>query len=154
MSNIPPAVRILPMDSKATPGFVGCSIEEVQRQFFLNELVRPDGAPGKFHSHKAGIRAEPGTVVLFQYVGKIIASAVLSDIERYPATERDRFGGAYQFDPKSIRVFDPVDAAGIRRIWPQVTRLGQAKWSLDPESYQRFERQLAGVEWSGMRSLT
>jgi hypothetical protein len=47
---------------------------------------------------------------------------------------------------KTIRVFDPVDAEFIRKIWPQVTRLGQAKWSLDPALYEKFERQLTGVE--------
>jgi hypothetical protein len=150
MSNIPPAVRILPMDSKETPGFVGCSIEDVQRQFFLNELVRPDSPPGRFHYRRVGLRAEPGTVVLFQYAGKIIASAILAGIDRFEATELDRYGGAYQFDAKSIRVFDPVDAAAIRKIWPQVTRLGQAKWSLDPASYGEFERQLTGVEAPGI----
>ena len=122
MRSIPPAVRVLPMDSKEEPGFVGSSIEEVQQQYFLNELLRPDRPPGKFHYHKLGLRAEPGAVVLFQYGGRIIASAVLVGVERFKATERGRFGGAFQLEAKSIRVFDPVDAAAMRKIWPQVTR--------------------------------
>jgi hypothetical protein len=136
------------MDSKEQPGFVGSGIREVQQQYFLNELVRPDRPPGRFHYQKNGLRAEPGTVVLFQFSGKIIASAVLTSIERFSEAERGRFGGALQFDAKSIRVFDPVDAAAIRKIWPQVSRLGQAKWSLDPELYGEFERRLTGVESS------
>ena len=138
------------MDSKEEPGFVGCGIDEIQRQFFLTELVRPGRPAGEFHYHKLGLRAEPGTVVLFQYAGMIVASAVLEGVERFSATERGRFGGAYHFDAKSIKIFDPVDATAIRRIWPQVTRLGQAKWSLDPESYEQFEQQLTGVESAGL----
>ena len=146
MRNIPPAIRILPMDSKEEPGFAGSSIWEVQRQYFLNELVRPGRPAGRFHFHKSGLRAEPGTVVLFQFGGKIIASAVLSSIERFSEAEHGCFRGAFQFDAKSIRVFDPVDAAAIRKIWPQVSRLGQAKWSLDPKFYEEFERSLTGVD--------
>src|SRR5262245_42050120 len=146
MRNIPPAVRILPMDSKEQLGFVGASIPEVQQQFFLNSLMRSVSPPGRFHFHKNGLRAEPGTVVLFQFSGKIIASAVLTSVERFSEGEHGRLGGALQFDANSIRVFDPVDVATIRRIWPQVSRLGQAKWSLDPEFYEEFERQLTSVE--------
>ena len=134
------------MDSKEEPGFVGCSIEEVQRQYFLSELLRPGRPPGRYRYHKLGLRAEPGTVVLFQYSGRIIASAVLTGIERFDTTTPDNCGGAYHFDTASIKVFDPVDAAALGTIWPQVKRFGQAKWSLDPKSYARFERLLTGVE--------
>ena len=145
MSNLPPAVRILPMDSKEEPGFVGCSIEDVQQQYFLRELVRPGRPPGKYHYRKAGLRAEPGTVILFQYSGHLIASAVLTAVERFIKTEYG-YGGALYFDPASIKVFDPVDAAALAKIWPQVTRLGQAKWSLDPTRYAAFAKKLTGVE--------
>ena len=74
MRTIPPAVRILPMDSKNEPGFVGCSAEEIQRQFFLKELVRPGRSPGRYAYRKVGLRAEPEQAVLFQYDGRIIAS--------------------------------------------------------------------------------
>jgi hypothetical protein len=146
MNDIPPAVRILPMDSKEEPGFVGCSAEEVQQQFFLKELLRPARPPGKYHYHKLGLRAEPGTVVLFQYEGKIIASANLTSVERFDMTAPGGYDGALHFDVNSIRVFDPVDAGVIGRFWPRVKRLGQAKWSLDPKRYEEFEQQLTGVE--------
>jgi hypothetical protein len=146
MISIPPAVRILPMDSKQEPGFAGCSAREIQHQFFLVELARRAGTPGKYCYRKVGLRAEPGTVVLFQYAGRIIASAVLAEVERFKKTELDDVRGALYFDVKTIKVFDPVDAAFIRKFWPEVTRLGQAKWSLDPESFGEFERRLTGVE--------
>jgi hypothetical protein len=146
MNNTPPAVRILPMDSKETPGFVGRTIEEIQQQFFLHELARPQKPAGRFCYRKSGLRAEPGTVVLFQYSGKIIASAVLKNVERFEATQIGGHEGAYYFDVNSIKVFDPVSPAVVSKVWPQVTRLGQAKWSLDPKRYAAFERKLTGVE--------
>jgi hypothetical protein len=138
------------MDSKQEPGFVGCSAQEIQQQFFLVELARRAKPPGKYCYRKIGLRAGPGTVVLFQYAGKIVASAVIAAVERFKKSELDAFHGALYFDVKTIRVFDPVDAAFIRKIWPQVTRLGQAKWSLDPEAYEEFERRLTGVEAPGL----
>jgi hypothetical protein len=146
MGYTPPAVRILPMDSKDTPGFVGRSIQEIQQQFFLHELARPQKPAGKYCYRKAGLRAEPGTVVLFQFAGKIVASAVLASVERFETAEMGGHEGAYHFDVNSIRVFDPVGRAVVSKIWPQVTRLGQAKWSLDPKRYVAFERYLTGVE--------
>ncbi len=146
MHSTPPAVRILPMDSKDEAGFVDRTAEEIQHQFFLTELVRPDRSPGRYCYHKLGLRAEPGTVVLFQYGGRIIASAVLLSVEHFDAPEPGDHSGALHFDVRTVKVFDPVDAATIGRIWPQVTRLGQAKWSLDPKRYMQFEQQLTGVE--------
>lgn len=145
MNNIAPAVRILPMDSKEEPGFAGQSAAKVQQQYFLKALVRPGRPPGRYCFHKVGLRAEPGTVVLFQFDGKIIASGILVGVERFDAAEPGSRRGAYHFDASSIRVFDPVDAAAIREIWPNVKRLGQAKWSLDPACYPAFERRLTGV---------
>ena len=124
---------------------MGCSAEEIQHQFFLLELARRAGTPGKYCYRKIGLRAEPGTVVLFQYAGRIIASAVLANVEQFSKTEFDAVRGALYFDVKTIKVFDPIDAEFIRKFWPQVTRLGQAKWSLDPGRYAEFERQLTGV---------
>jgi hypothetical protein len=146
MSSTPPAVRILPMDSKETPGFVGRSIEEIQQQFFLHELARPQMPAGRYRYRKSGLRAERGTVVLFQFAGKIIASAVLTSVERFETAEMGGYEGAYYFDVNSIKVFDPISPAIVSSIWPQVTRLGQAKWSLDPKRYAAFERKLTGIE--------
>jgi hypothetical protein len=146
MGTVPPAVRVLPMDSKEEPGFAGSTAEEVQQQYFLYELVRPTRPAGRFCYHKLGLRADPGTVVLFQFAGRIIASAVLVDVIRYETPQPGGHAGEYHFDVHSIKVFDPVDATALGQVWPQVKRLGQAKWSLDPERYGEFERLLTNVE--------
>ena len=149
MTDVPVAVRILPMDSQRE--FPDWSIERLQNEFFLEDL--PSRPEGEFIYHKSGLAAEPGAVVLFQFRGSIIASAVLRDVRRFekPKVEvydgaRFEYDGAYYFDRSSITVFDPVDAGAVTTIWPAVTRLGRVKWSLDPKGYAAFQRGLKHVE--------
>jgi hypothetical protein len=68
-----PDVRILPMDAQLE--FEGRSIEEVQQSFFLKELLGPERTPGTYWYRASALDAEAGTTVLFQYTGRLIASA-------------------------------------------------------------------------------
>lgn len=144
-----PMVRILPMDSENE--FDGNDIETTQTDFFLEDLpFRKDRiGQGKYRYKETGMKAEPGTVVLFQYDGKIIASAVLENIDNKPQPEPVYFG-AYYFTPSSIQVFEPVGSEEMISIWSDdfvdsqgvkhkcFKRFGQAKIYLDPEKYADF----------------
>jgi hypothetical protein len=143
MRKVVPAVRILPM-SPTMKGFRGRSVEDVQTGFFLEELPFPP-RNGRFRYPTSGLNAEPGTVVLFQYEGKIIASAVLDRNERFDQPEGG-YRGALWFDVGSIRVFEPVGPDQVRAIWPEFLNFGHVKQFLDPAYYPVFERQLVGVE--------
>ena len=144
MSTTMPAVRILPMDSHLE--FDGRSIEDVQQRFFLKELVGDGRPPGKYWYRALGLKATSGTLVLFQYEGKLIASAKLIDVERFKTAEKGTYNGALYFDVKSIRIFDPVGADVVSSVWPEVKRFSHVKWSLDPERYAAFEQKFTGVE--------
>ena len=154
MTDVPVAVRILPMDSQEE--FPDWSIEKLQHEFFLEDLpFRPNG---EFIIHKFGLAAEPGTVVLFQFRGFIIASAVLNEVRRFETPkieiydgERFEYTGALYFEPSSITVFDPVGPGVISTVWPKVMRLGRVKWSLDPKGYAAFQRGLRHVEIAKQR---
>jgi len=50
-----------------------------------------------------GLNAESGTIVLFQYEGKLIASATLTEVERFEKPEKGTYCGALYFDANSIR---------------------------------------------------
>jgi hypothetical protein len=65
MSTSLPGVRILPMDSELE--FNDRTIEQVQQSFFLKTLVGDGRPPGMYHYREAGLKAEHGTIVLFQY---------------------------------------------------------------------------------------
>ena len=144
MSATLPAVRILPMDSQME--FEGRSIGEVQQTFFLKELLRPERPPGKYHYREAGLNADTGTVVLFQYDGKLIASATLTDVERFETPEKGTYHGALYFEPNSIKVFDPIGPDVVAAIWPEFKAFSHVKWTLDPKGLAEFERRLTGVE--------
>jgi hypothetical protein len=139
MSDTPPAVRILPMDLNE-PEFKGQELKEVQRDFFLRTLKKEGSS---YQYQKSGLNAPRGTRVLFQYAGRIIATAVLIDTERYPSPKERIDNGALHFDANSISVFDPpIGGDVVRRIWPNVGRLGRVKWQLAPRRYSMFARHL------------
>jgi hypothetical protein len=142
LANVPPAVRILPMDSKKEE-FVGWTAERVQAQFFLGDLLtRPH--PGRYCYREAGLDAEPGTVVLFQFASQIIARAILACVEPFRQPDGP-YHGAFCFEPASIRIFEPVGEKVVQAIWPKVRKLGNVRWKLDPSRYADFIQQLRGV---------
>jgi hypothetical protein len=135
-----PAIRILPMSDKAA-GFRGRSIESVQTECFLRNLPT---MKGRYRYQTSGLNAEPGTVVLFQYRARIIASAVFLRDEKF---ER-RIGGhasVLHFDPASFRTFDPLDIEAIRKVWPRFRGFGHVKQHLNPTLYSAFKRRLKNV---------
>lgn len=131
--------------------FPDWTIEKLQHEFFLEDLpFRPDS---EYLFHKACLAAAPGTFVLFQFRGFLVASAVLRNVRRFKKQrveifngERFVYEGALYFEPTSIRIFNPVGPEVVRSIWPEFTGFGQVKHRLDPRGYTVFERELKHVE--------
>ncbi len=155
MSAIPPSVWILPMVSEVF-SFRDKSIGNMQREYFLNKMVeidpittKPYNEEGWFLYHKHFRNMERGTVVLFQYQGTasrthIIASACLCRVVLLkPPVEGYEL--AYVFDVKSIRVFDPVDAEDLCKIWPSPFKGLSRAQKLDETRYPEFEKSLTSV---------
>jgi hypothetical protein len=138
----PVGVRILPMDLRGE--FHECSgAADIQQHFFLNDLPFRQGC--RFFYRKRSINASAGTTILFQCEGRIIASAILLDKIAFDSPDPQGYGGAYSFDPTSIRVFDPVDADGMRRHWPDFKGFFQAPQALPAVAYPAFYRGLSGI---------
>ncbi len=140
MSRQVPAVRIWPMSDKLE-GFRGRNIEDVQAKTFLRGLPK---CGGRYRYPKVGLNAEPGTVVLFQYRARIIASAVFLRDEKLPRA-RDGSAGTLYFDVASIRTFDPLDVEAMRKVWPSFRAFGHVKQFLNPLRYSQFDRRLKNV---------
>lgn len=141
MTTMPPAVRILPMDSQKEE-FPNWSIEDVQARFFLVDMPSAPH-PGRYQYRAHGLDADSGTAVLFQFASRIIAKAVLVRSERYEQPDGP-YKGALWFDPDSIQVFKPVDADLVRKHWPEDFRgFSHVRWDLDPSHYPEFERELS-----------
>jgi hypothetical protein len=130
-----PAVRIWPMSDKLE-GFRGRSIEDVQTRLFLRDLPK---CKGRYRYPSAGLNAEPGTIVLFQYKARIIASATFLRDEKYDPPRRG-YGGAIYVDVASIRTFDPLDLEAMRKAWPSFRAFGHVKQYLNPARYGEFNR--------------
>jgi hypothetical protein len=127
--------------SDKTPGFRGRSIEDVQAGLFLRDLP---ACNGRFRYPSAGLSADPGTVVLFQYRARIIASACFL---------RDD-GGAIYLDAASIRTFDPLDVEAMRKAWPSFRAFGHVKQFLNPTRYSQFAKRLKHVTSPTAAALT
>jgi len=143
-------VRIFPMSDRA-PGFVGKGIERVQRETFLEGMAAHDG---RFRYRSSGLDARAGTVVLFQYKARVIASAVFLRDEKLArrgagAKAKTGFAGVLYFDVASIRTFEPVDVAGMRKAWPGFRAFGHVKQFLNAAGYAGFRRRLRGVRGVG-----
>jgi hypothetical protein len=139
-----PACRILPMSDRI-PGFRGRSIEDVQERLFLRDLP---ACGGRFRYRSSGLSAPAGTVVLFQFRARIVAMAEFVRDERFERAVKD-VRGALHFEPASIRVFDPVDAEGVRAVWPGFRNFGHVKQRLNPGRFAAFRRRLKGVRSPG-----
>ena len=135
-----PAVRIWPMSDKLE-GFRGRSIEDVQTRLFLRDLPKCNG---RWRYPRVGLNAAPGTVVLFQFRARIIASAVFLRDEKFDKPVGGGAGAIY-FDPRSFRTFDPVDSDAMRKAWPAFRRFGHVKQWLNPTRYPQFTRRLNHV---------
>ena len=141
-----PAVRIWPMSDKLE-GFRGRSIEDVQGRLFLRELPK---CKGRYRYPVAGLNADPGTIVLFQYKARIIASATFLRDEKF-ARPIDDCSGAIFVDVASIRTFDPIDLETMRKAWPSFRAFGHVKQYLNPARYPIFKRRLKHVASPGER---
>ena len=138
------AVRILPMSDKIE-GFRGLSIEDIQSIYFLDKL--PNGK-GRFPYRSSGLSAAAGTVVLFQFKARIIATGVLVRDEKFEEPKNGH-GGVLHFEPGSFQVFEPVDVEQMRRSWPRFRGFGHVKQSLNPGLYAAFKRRLKKVRTPG-----
>jgi hypothetical protein len=145
-ASTPPAVRILPMSDKLE-GFRGRGIEDVQRRCFLRDLPK---RKGRFRYPAVGLNAAAGTVVLFQYQARVIASAVFLRDEKFEKPKRG-CAGELVFDPASFRTFDPVDGDAMRKTWPAFRRFGHVRQFLNPTGYPAFKRRLKNVALSVAR---
>jgi len=136
----PPAIRIFPMSDKLA-AFRGRTIQDVQRRLFLRELPRTGG---RWEYQRTGLNAARGTLVLFQYRARVIASAVFLRDEKYDRPRRG-FGGRLHFDPKSFCTFDPLDVAAMRTVWPNFRAFGHVKQYLNPTLHSTLKRRLKNV---------
>ena len=127
--------------SDRIPGFRGKSIAQVQADCFGRDLPKA----GVFSYRSTGLNSPAGTVVLFQFQARIIASAVLLRDEKFKSPRAGRRGRLH-LDPSSIRTFEPLDFAAMRRIWPGIRPFGHVKQMLNPMLYAKFQRRLKGLK--------
>jgi hypothetical protein len=135
-----PQIRIFPMSSKLR-GFEDRDIDDVQRRLFMRDLVKSNG---RWPYQSTGLNALAGSLVLFQFRARIIASAIFLRDERFDHSRRGH-AGFLHFDSKTIQTFRPLDVAAMRKVWPTFRALGHVKQYLNPTLLTKLKRQLKPV---------
>jgi hypothetical protein len=142
MNQSPPDVRVLPMSGDEDE-FKGRTAIQVQSEFFM--VVLPLRQAGRYYYRTAGLSAEPGTIVLFQFANQIITCAALNRIERF-SHPTDAYHGALHFDVATIKIFDPIGSDVMTKAWPKEFKgFGRVKTKLPPSGFAELERNLTGI---------
>lgn len=125
-------VRVVPLSADDSDND---TIEVQQAEYFLGEL-KENG--GKFRC-RTSIAASPGTPVLFQYRGHVVAFARYIETK---ALTKDPLGypSAMYFVPETITVFQPpITADQMRDLWPrEFKRFSHAKLTLSPAPLKKL----------------
>lgn len=130
-------IRIIPMSR--SDEFDNQTIEEVQQQYFLNDLVYRQDC--KYYYRKSGINSIKGSLILFQYDNKIIASAQLKSIEKYDEIQSGQYGeyrGAIAFYDETIQVFTPIEVDELKSIDPKFKKFSQTKQFIDVNNLKQI----------------
>jgi hypothetical protein len=129
-------IRILPMSKKDE--FPNKSIEEVQEEFFMGQLIKNGG---RYNYRKTGMDCYEGSTILFQFDGVIIACAKLIGIDPISMIENDiQYNGAYILDKKSIHVFEPITAKEISAISSEFKFFSQAKQEINYKKLRDIQK--------------
>lgn len=142
MADIPPAVRVWPLSEEMMKVERCFSTAEVQNNFFLKILPSRDG---EFRYPSSGLKADKGTIVLFQYDKQIVALAELYKIEKYDHP-KDGYKGGLIFVKDSIKTFKPISEEVLQKTFHFTKDLNRAKYDLPAEHYFDFENSLKNVK--------
>jgi hypothetical protein len=150
-------IRILPMSDRI-PGFRNRSIPDIQQNCFLRDLP---SRGGRYRYARTGLSAPPGTLVLFQFQSRIIASAIFLRDEKFPRPRPAKtrahtatraqvatrpHAGILHFDPASFQIFHPLDLPTMRKIWPTFRAFGHVKHRLNPDALPFLKKHLKPIQ--------
>lgn len=142
--------------------FEGEDIEQIQEEFFEDNLV--ESADDYGYSYCAFKTQDIELVdeikfVLFQFAGKIVASALLVDVDLYDEADDEGYAGEYVFNADTIATFDPVSEEELKAFFPKLKAFGPEAQLLDPAKFGEFakflvprlhnipEEEFTPVEW-------
>lgn len=86
------------------------------------------------------MNAPDGSLVIFQYEGFIVASAILNKIVKFDNKLDDIYSGAYDFEVDSIRTFAPITYDELKSIVPSLKAFSQTKQFIDTTHAQSLEK--------------
>ncbi|NFE75186.1 hypothetical protein FDC27_12775 [Clostridium botulinum] len=118
-------IRILPMDTKE---FEERGVGVVQQEFFINDL--PNRIQCEYHYKTSGLSTSDGSLVLFQYDNKIIASAIFKESVKYKHLSNEKYKGHLSFYKDTIKILQPISLKQIQELDSDVRKFSNVKWKV------------------------
>lgn len=128
-------IRIMPMSKSGE--FDNQTITQVQQEYFLKDLFNRQDC--EYHFKKAGIKSFNGSLILFQYDNKIIASAQLKNVEKYDKIKNKKFSGEITFYKDTIQVFEPIDENELKKIDQNFKKFSNVKQFLGVNNFKQLD---------------
>lgn len=133
---IPTEIRLLPLNNKLKGALFGMDIFTIQQKFILDELkFKKNGAFRYIHK---GIKANNGTLVLFQCEGYIIGMGIIEEVVKYNEKQEQLYNGEIRFIPESLTTFYPISLEELNKFWPEIKVLARAKQHLNTNKFYPF----------------
>ncbi|MEN9354678.1 MAG: hypothetical protein RL318_2003 [Fibrobacterota bacterium] len=130
--------QVLPVSKDV---FEGEDIEQIQEEFFEDNLVESADDYGysycAFKAQDIELNEEI-KFVLFQFAGKIVASALLVDVDLYDEPDDEGYVGEYVFNADTVATFDPVSQEELKTFFPKIEAFGEKAQLLDGAGFSEF----------------
>jgi len=127
--------RILPLDKEL---FEAEDLEKLQQECFEDDMIGDADEYGcsylAFKTQELALTDDEVAYVLFESAGKIVASALLIDVDLFDEVEDDGFTGEYVFIASSIATFKPVSLEEFRGVDPSTASFGDKPQAFDGET--------------------
>lgn len=104
-------IRIIPMSEEE---FENRTIAQIQQDYFVNDL--PNRPQCKYNYRASGLSSSDGSLVLFQYKNRIVASAIFKESVKYKEPLEGIYKGYLSFYKDTIQILKPISAEELKDL--------------------------------------
>lgn len=115
-------IRIIPMSEDE---FENKTITQIQQDYFVNDL--PNRPQCEYNYRTSGLNSCDGSLVLFQYKNRIVASAVFRESVKYKETLEGIYKGYLSFYRDTIQILKPISAEELRELDDKFEKFSNVK---------------------------
>lgn len=104
-------IRIIPMSEEE---FENKTIVQIQQDYFVNDL--PNRPQCEYNYRASGLSSCDGSLVLFQYKNRIVASAIFKESVKYKEPLEGIYKGYLSFYKDTIQILNPISSEELKKF--------------------------------------